>query len=564
MKRLIFFLLCILCVSVVQAADTPKSLVVMLDGVRSDAQRMAETPNIDALMDGSWAPGYKGAWTFTASTIRDAPPNSAPNHAAIATGTSAAQSRVKDNNYYVDYNKKEADAVYKNYLSRIKNDFSRKNVAFLYSWGPDEILTQENNPCDLSLKGSDEENAKRVPLILSGKFSHENWLLETDVDALLFYIDLPDGAGHAGGFSPPGGKHDGYLRSIEICDRWIGEALQAIRERPTFEKENWQIIICSDHGGWVSSHGIAREDNYTVPLVVSSKDVQNGKMPGLPCTTDVAVTVLDHFGLDVDDLKRRSLLDGSVRGKSKPVSASRSTPETDLLLALSFNGKLENEAKGKIPETIKPRNVGASIKTSGGKKGGYLEIRAGEKKPFLSLDKPMAMDWGTDGDFSVAFWLRMPEKSDSDPVLIGNKDWEDGKNPGVCLYVTGESNGGGNNLSLNLADAWKRRIDVKQLNMTPGQWWFCAATVDRKENATIYVGSPEGKLFFGSMSLVGEALGVQEKMPMSLNSSLPWNIGQDGTGNYKAKLNADFDEFRVWGRALSMEEIDAIYRQDNK
>lgn len=562
MKRLLFPLFFCLCISVTQAADMPKSLVVMLDGVRSDGQRMAKTPNIDVLCDGSWAPGYQGAWTYTASTIRDAPTVSAPNHTAIATGVTATQNLVFNNGVYADYNNKGADAVYLNYLTRIKNFDVRKKTVFLYSWDPDKILTRKNNPCDLSLRGNDAENAKRVPQILSGKFEHGDWAQGTDVDALLFYIDLPDAKGHAGGFSPPGNKHDGYVESIETCDRWIGDALDAIRKRPGFKSENWQIIICSDHGGWVSGHGAARADNYTVPLVVSSRDVQPGMMPGQPCTADVAVTVLDHFGIDTVDLKRRGLLDGSVRGKSKTIPASKLPAEDSLFVSLSFDGKLDNAAKGKEAETIKPQNNGAVLKPSGGKKGGYLEIRSGDKAQYVSLGDPAAMKWGHDGDYSIAFWVRIPEKSDADPVLFGNKNWNDGKNPGLCLFVEGESNGGGNNLSLNLADVTKQRVDVKQLNMTPGQWWFCAVTVNRKQNATLYAGSPEGKLYFASMSLVGEALGIRERLHWSLDSELPWNIGQDGTGNYKVKLNADFDEFRIWSRALSMEDIDTIYQSE--
>lgn len=174
----------------------------------------------------------------------------------------------------------------------------------------------------------------------------------------------------------------------------------------------------------------------------------------------------------------------------------------------------------------------------------------------------MAMQFGNDKDFTVAFWIRMSEKHDSDPVIFGNKNWENGKNTGVCLFVAGESNGGGNNLGLNLADEWGNRIDVKQLNISPGKWWFCAVTIDRKGSASIYAGDPDGKLFFGSMSLVGEGLGVSEQMPMSIDSPLPWNIAQDGTGKYSKKLNADLDEFRIWKRALSMEEIEKIYKSE--
>lgn len=547
---------------ILRATDSPRSLVVMLDGVRADAQRMAKTPNIDSLMDGTWAPGYKGVWTFAAHTIRDAPTVSAPNHTAIATGVTAGKNQVKDNSVFADYNQKHADSVYHIYLSRIKQRYPKKNVAFLYSWGPDENLVKPDNPCDLALKGTDVENARLVPQILIGTYQSDSWKKGTDIDALLFYIDLPDAAGHAGGFSPPGAKHDGYLKSIETCDAWVGDALKAIRNRPNFSEEHWQIIICSDHGGWVSSHGAARADNYTVPLVVSSKNVVPGRMLGQPCTTDVAVTVLDHFGFDVADMKRRGLLDGLPRGKTPAVPVEGKSPEQGLIVYLPFDGDVENKVSD--AGAIKPTNRGAAVKLSGGKKGGYLEIRASDKPAYVTLENPAPLKWGRDHDFSVALWLRLPEKNPADPVIFGNKDWNDGGHTGVCLFVAGENNGNGNNLSLNLADRHRMRVDTRQLNMSPNQWWFCAATVDRKENATLYAGGPDGKLYFCSMNLVGEGLGIREWMHGNIDSPLPWNIGTDGTGNYKAKLSADLDEFRIWNRCLDMEEIEKLYQKELK
>lgn len=543
------------------AEDTPKSLVVMLDGVRADGQRMATTPNIDSLMDGSWAPGYKGAWSFFTSTIRDAPTESAPNHTAIATGVSAGKHQVKSNGVFNDYIAKKADEVYLPYLSRIKQSDPKKKLVFLYSWEPDQIITK-NSPCDLSMHNSDRDNAKIVPQILAGNFELPGkWAKGADIDVMLFYIDVPDAAGHAGGFSPPGTKHEGYLKSIETCDKWIGDALEAIKKRPNFANEDWMIVICSDHGGWIGSHSGARADNYTLPLVISSKNIVSGKMPGQASTVDIAPTVLDHYGIDLTDLKRRNLIDGAIRGKTAAVPVSDLPLENGLIIYMPFESNVDNKAESKTPSTIKPENKSCEIKTSGGKKGGYLEIRPANPLQCLSLGSPAAMQFGADRDFSCAFWIRMPEKQESDPVILGNKDWKSGKNPGVCLFVNGEGNGGGNNIGLNLADEARNRIDVKQFNIAPGEWWFCAFTVDRKGSATLYAGSPGGKLFFGSMSLAGEAIGVDEQMQESINSSLPWNIGQDGTGKYPA-LNADLDEFRIWERALSMEEIEKLYKSE--
>ncbi|MDR2706002.1 MAG: alkaline phosphatase family protein, partial [Planctomycetaceae bacterium] len=310
-----FSILIVLTVTLsIHAEEIPKSLVVMLDGTRADVMLMATTPNFDSLRNGSWAEGYHGAWSFAAHTIKDAPTASASNHTAIATGATAQKTQVANNELYENYNKTNASATYKTFLTRIEERNPDKSTAFLYEWKPDIALMSTNNRCDFVRGDGDKVNIKTVPAILEGSFESEQWKKGNDIDALLVFIERPDPVGHSGGFSPPGLKHNEYVKAIEEVDGWVGSMLNAIKKRPNFSNENWQIIICSDHGGWINSHGAMRSDNYTVPLIISGKNVVPGEIQGQPCCADVAVTVLDHFGFDVAKMKEEGLVDGSVRG----------------------------------------------------------------------------------------------------------------------------------------------------------------------------------------------------------------------------------------------------------
>lgn len=537
------------------AAERPKSLTVMLDGARADAVLGAKTPNIDALRDGTWAEGYKGAWTYAAHTINDAPTVSAPNHTAIATGASASKSRVLGNEFFADYNKLQASAAYKNYLSRIEIRHPEKSTVFLHGWPPSVLLMSENNRCDLCLQGTDEENVDRGAGILDGTFESDRWKRGSDVDALLFYVDLPDVVGHSGGFSPPGAKHDDYLRSIETCDAWIGRLLDAIRKRPKFADENWMVVICADHGGWDALHGPARAENRTVPLIMSAKSVVPGEMPGQPCTVDIAPTVLHHFGFDIDLMKEFDLLDGAVRGQSPARKEHAGSIDDGLLVYLPFDGNLDNKANAEI----KVENHGCNLPAEGGKPGGYLAVRPGDKPRFVSLGSPEILRKIGNENFSVSFWLRMPGPQDRDPVFIGNKDWATGRNPGFCVFANASANNG-NTIGFNIGNGTDYRIDVKQFFLPSGGWCFCAATLDRTGNATLYAGTPDGKLFFGSETLVGENVGSSGRLDGNIGTELPWNIGQDGTGDCGPQLNADIDELRIWNRCLDIKEVLALFR----
>ncbi|MDR1483913.1 MAG: alkaline phosphatase family protein [Planctomycetaceae bacterium] len=555
----------------IYAEGTAKSLTIMLDGARADVMLMAKTPNFDAICDGSWAKGYFGSWSLAAHTIKDAPTISGPNHAAIATGVTTAKTQVPNNDLYKNYNNKNASATYKNCLTRIKEKYPATKTAFVFSWKPDKILVSKNNPCDLVVCESDQKNSKNVPKILDGSYENEHWKKGTDIDVMLYFIDLPDHVGHSGGYCPPGLRHGEYVACIEEIDGWLGEILDAIRKRPNFAKEDWQIIVTSDHGGWVNGHGAMRSENYTIPLMISGKNVVQGEMKGQPCNADVAVTILDHFGFDVAKMKSEGLLDGSVRGKGAAaggaavsVSGLGKTLEDGLIVYLPFDGNLENnvtKSAGATSEVIKVENRGAAIKLDGGKKNGYLEIRQNEQPQFITLGNPKALQFGADGNFSVAFWVRVPNVQKGEPVFIGNKDWLSGQNSGFCLFANPLTASNGNVIGLNIADNTKIRVDVKQIFVALNEWQFCAATVDRKNNATLFSGTSDGRLFFCSESLVDENLGKSfGGLRGSIDTPLSWNVGQDGTGKSKTQLNADIDELRIWNRALNLKEVESLFK----
>ena len=44
-----------------------------------------------------------------------------------------------------------------------------------------------------------------------------------------------------------------------------------------------------------------------------------------------------------------------------------------------------------------------------------------------------------------------------------------------------------------------------------------------------------------------------------MKSGLPFYIGQDGTGAYPHPLAGDVDDFALWTRALSHEDVQRIY-----
>ena len=63
-----------------------KSLVIIWDGTCPDALAKANTPNMDALINGTWHSDYQGAYSPLAQNLHDANTGSGPNHSTIMTG----------------------------------------------------------------------------------------------------------------------------------------------------------------------------------------------------------------------------------------------------------------------------------------------------------------------------------------------------------------------------------------------------------------------------------------------------------------------------------------------
>lgn len=150
-------------------------------------------------------------------------------------------------------------------------------------------------------------------------------------------------------------------------------------------------------------------------------------------------------------------------------------------------------------------------------------------------------------NFTVEFWMYVSNVS-GDPALFSNKDWASGANTGVNIAIQG----GGSNLDLNFkgASGGREDLNITTVNFV-GSWHHVAVTYDRSGDMTVYV---DGVLE-GSQDISGST--------GTILATLPFNIGEDGTGNYTyTGTQYDFegiiDEFRLWDDLRTQQEI-----QDN-
>ena len=172
--RLVALVVLVPAVVLAEGPRKPKVLMVMMDGVRGDVVENAPMPNLLALREGRWRPGYKGFSTLTAHTLYDARPSSAANHCAIATGVTAAKSKIFKNGDTPNGNFGE----WPSWLARLVEAKPGTKALYTYSWKGDIELSPHPNVrnlrlptvCDVNwptVPGSYAEYASTIPKIMA-------------------------------------------------------------------------------------------------------------------------------------------------------------------------------------------------------------------------------------------------------------------------------------------------------------------------------------------------------------------------------------------------------------
>ncbi|MBE6652729.1 MAG: LamG domain-containing protein [Ruminococcaceae bacterium] len=155
-------------------------------------------------------------------------------------------------------------------------------------------------------------------------------------------------------------------------------------------------------------------------------------------------------------------------------------------------------------------------------------------------------NWKPDGkSFAVSMWINTTV-SGGDSVLVGNKDWNSGGNPGF-LFCLEDSN-----IRFNIADGQGHRHDPRFYfdSNLKGTWMYVVMVVDRTaQQVKVSYNFNE----FQTWDIPDELKGYDFNTPYEV-----MNIGNDGTGNYSGLSATTIDEVLIFNDAITMEEVATI------
>jgi len=268
----LLLLVCLACGTLLKA-QTKKLILIGIDGCRPDALVAANTPVLDTLMAHS-------TFSLYAQTIF--PTVSGPGWSSMLTGVWYYKHGVTDNTFVgADY------TDYPTFLTRLKKADSSYYTASISQWA--SINTYINNNVDYIYNASSGSDVAA---------NAANLLATQDPDAIFLQFDDVDEAGHSSGFSPSNAE---YIQAIEHVDTYVGQVLQAIESRPSYDQEEWFIMVSTDHGGVSITHGGNSTAEKTIFLIMNGAGLPHREILPVYSSTQILSAAsfngMDQYGV---------------------------------------------------------------------------------------------------------------------------------------------------------------------------------------------------------------------------------------------------------------------------
>ncbi len=231
-----------------------KAIVIGYDGCRVDTLTLLATAKekksgINLILNdrGHGVFSYCGGVNYPAENTQDT--STAPGWCSMLTGVLADKHGVYENGHpkevepktlllsLVESKHADSSAFYVSW----KGHFTNKDATYV-----NEVEYAEKNKLPVTfLRAEDDEGTKANVLkdINSG---------DKCSDFIFLTLEYTDHSGHNTGFSL---GNPVYVNGFREADAAGAEFIQAIKARETYDKEDWLIIITTDHGGIKKKHG---------------------------------------------------------------------------------------------------------------------------------------------------------------------------------------------------------------------------------------------------------------------------------------------------------------------
>lgn len=248
MKRILT--ICLALLTGAASAQQRKAVFIIVDGISADVLETQPVPNLRSIIQaGSYLRAYvggeKGGYSQT-------PTISAVGYNSVLTGTWVNKHNVWDNDI------KEPNYHYWTIFRTFKSHFPQKKTAIYSSWEDnrtklvgDRLAATGNLAIDIKADGFELDTIRfphdRKKAYMERIDAHvaevaAKSLREQAPDLSWVYLEYTDDMGHMYGDSPE------FIAAIRKMDEKVGQIWKAVQYRQQRFREEWLIVITTDHG----------------------------------------------------------------------------------------------------------------------------------------------------------------------------------------------------------------------------------------------------------------------------------------------------------------------------
>lgn len=256
-----------------------KAVFIGYDGVRADTFRDLNTHENSAinavLNDGGHAYiSYAGGINFPYYNIQAT--DSAPGWTSMLTGELYYKTGVLWNSY-------EKSDKYPTVIKSLIDDGFADKTSCYSAWGGYLETTLRNEADSMAAAGLNANYVNAAQYVTENVYEELGADIDIAVtnltvadlqeencsDFIFALYESTDEYGHATTYHPDNAI---YMNAFAFEDGLAQQIVDAIKARPTYEQEDWLIIMSTDHGGFNHSHGYCMPmERYT--YIVVNKDI---------------------------------------------------------------------------------------------------------------------------------------------------------------------------------------------------------------------------------------------------------------------------------------------------